>query len=135
MEFTIAICSVMCALVIGAIYSKFLGMHKLYLLMDSTVLVLAPGALWFNKVDYVYLDVLVCVLVCISYLLLILGFLIKQKIYSTYLDVPRQVLYVEDDNGTCTLVSTEQAKKEVALGHNVYIHAIARVKYIPKDIK
>ena len=55
------------------------------------------------------------------------------KYYPTYLDVPRQVLYKVGKFGKCIVLSEKEAKQAHKNGETVYIHAMARVTYKPKD--
>lgn len=57
----------------------------------------------------------------------------QQKIYKSFLDVPRQVLYKMGSHGKCIVLTEKQAKKAHKNGETVYIHAVARVVYKPKD--
>ena len=56
-----------------------------------------------------------------------------RKYYTNYLDVPRQVLYKVGKYGKCQVLSEREAKKAHENGETVYIHAMARVTYKPKD--
>lgn len=56
-----------------------------------------------------------------------------RKYYANYLDVPRQVLYKVGKYGKCIVLSEAEAKKAHKNGETVYIHAMARVTYKPKD--
>lgn len=58
-----------------------------------------------------------------------------RKYYANYLDVPRQVLYKVGKYGKCQVLSEREAKKAHENGETVYIHAMARVTYKPKDAK
>lgn len=58
---------------------------------------------------------------------------LPRKYYPTYLDVPRQVLYKVGKYGKCIVLSEAEAKKAHKNGETVYIHAMARVTYKPKD--
>lgn len=55
------------------------------------------------------------------------------KYYPTYLDVPRQVLYKVGKFGKCIVLSEKEARQAHKNGETVYIHAMARVTYKPKD--
>lgn len=56
----------------------------------------------------------------------------KQKIYKSYMDVPRQTLYKVLPSGKCQVLNERQAKREHEKGVPVYIHAMARITYNPK---
>lgn len=68
-----------------------------------------------------------------SSLMFILELYLPRKYYPNYLDVPRQVLYKVGKYGKCIVLSEKEAKKAHANGETVYIHAMARVTYKPKD--
>lgn len=56
----------------------------------------------------------------------------KQKIYKSYMDVPRQTLYKVLPCGKCLVLNERQAKREHEKGVPVYIHAMARITYNPE---
>lgn len=56
----------------------------------------------------------------------------RQKIYKSYMDVPRQTLYKVLPSGKCQVLNERQAKREHKKGVPVYIHAMARITYNPK---
>lgn len=59
----------------------------------------------------------------------------KQKIYKSYMDVPRQTLYMVLPSGKCRVLNERQAKREHEKGVPVYIHAMARITYTPKGVE
>lgn len=68
-----------------------------------------------------------------SGIMFLLELYLPRKYYPTYLDVPRQVLYKVGKYGKCIVLSEAEAKKAHKNGETVYIHAMARVTYKPKD--
>lgn len=68
-----------------------------------------------------------------SFAMFVIELFTPQKIYKSFLDVPRQVLYKMGSHGKCIVLTEKQAKKSHKNGETVYIHAIARVVYKPKD--
>ena len=68
-----------------------------------------------------------------SWTMFLIELFTQQKIYKSFLDVPRQVLYKMGSHGKCIVLTEKQAKKASKNGETVYIHAIARVVYKPKD--
>lgn len=68
-----------------------------------------------------------------SFIMFILELYLPRKYYPTYLDVPRQVLYKVGKYGKCIVLSEKEAKQAHKNGETVYIHAMARVTYKPKD--
>lgn len=68
-----------------------------------------------------------------SGIMFLLELYLPRKYYPTYLDVPRQVLYKVGKYGKCIVLSEDEAKKAHKNGETVYIHAMARVTYKPKD--
>ena len=59
----------------------------------------------------------------------------KQKIYKSYMDVPRQTLYKVLPSGKCQILNERQAMREHEKGVPVYIHAMARITYNPKGVE
>lgn len=68
-----------------------------------------------------------------SWVLYIIELFTPQKIYKSFLDVPHQVMYKIGSHGRGIVLTEKQAKKAHKNGETVYIHAIARVVYKPKD--
>lgn len=55
------------------------------------------------------------------------------RIWSSHINVPRLVLYVEQPDGKCIAVTDAEAKKAASEGKVVYINAMARVQYKPNQ--
>ena len=68
-----------------------------------------------------------------SFAMYVIELFTPQKIYKSFLDVPRQILYKMGSHGKCIVLTEKQAKKAHKNGETVYIHAVARVVYKPKD--
>lgn len=68
-----------------------------------------------------------------NWVMYIIELFTPQKIYKSFLDVPHQVMYKIDSHGRGIVLTEKQAKKAHKNGETVYIHAIARVVYKPKD--
>lgn len=68
-----------------------------------------------------------------SFMMFVVELFTQQKVYKSFLDVPRQVMYKMGKHGKCYVLTEKQAKKAHEKGETVYIHAMARVTYKPKD--
>lgn len=55
------------------------------------------------------------------------------RVWSSHINVPRLVLYVEQPDGKCIAVTDAEAKKAASEGKVVYINAMARVQYKPNQ--
>ncbi len=68
-----------------------------------------------------------------NWFLFIVELFAQQKIYSTYLEVPRQLMYMVGKDGRCKILNDKQAKIAHENGETIYIHAVARVTCNPES--
>lgn len=55
------------------------------------------------------------------------------RVWSSHINVPRLVLYVEQPNGKCIAVTDAEAKKAASEGKVAYINAMVRVQCKPNQ--
>lgn len=115
--------------VIAAESLKFEGYLKYAQFLRVITVILAMAVLLIDK-SHLELVISAGIAGVLSFVLYVKDTFTPQKVYTKYVEIPRQVIYREDPaTGKCYVLTENQAKIANAHKDNVYIHAMVRVKY------